>query len=121
MGAESERQYALRVATANRLSFVEMQQTLSATGGNLQLDAVYRSLDNDYRIISYLQQHAADLGGAGFEGKLLALDYKIMQMTYRVSKSLAPERARKSLSEMARILSFLAEQMGQHSIQSSAA
>jgi hypothetical protein len=117
--AENSRQYAAKVAMANRLSFNEVQQRLEE--GKVSLDLAYRSLDNDFRIISYLQQHAAGLAGESFEKKLLSLDYKMMQFWYRVSRSVAPSQARKALQEMTAILSFFAEQMGQRITQNSVA
>jgi len=77
------------------------------------LDPLHRSLDRDYRIVAYLLQHAAGLGGQSLENRLLLMDYKLMQAWYWVTRSVAPALARRALSERAEILSCLARKMGE--------
>ncbi|HEY1242115.1 MAG TPA: hypothetical protein VGF16_16240, partial [Bryobacteraceae bacterium] len=65
------------------------------------------------RVVTYLLQHAANLGGQSVENRLLLLDYKLMQAWYWLTRSAAPAQARKALSERAEILGCLARKMGE--------
>ena len=94
----------------NRFSFPEVRELLRTESN---LDSLHRSLDRDYRIVTYLLQHAASLGAQSIEHRLLRLDYKLMQGWYRLTRTAAPAQARKALSERAEILSCLAHKMGQ--------
>ena len=94
----------------NRFSFPAVRERLQTES---DLDPLHRSLDRDYRVVSYLLRHAAGLGGQSLEHRLLLVDYKLMQVWYWVTRSAAPAQARKALSERAAILSCLAHKMGE--------
>jgi hypothetical protein len=79
----------------------------------VDLDPLHRSLDRDYRIVTYLLQHAAGFGTPSIEQRILRVDYKIMQAWYRLTRTAAPAQARKALFERATILGFLAQKMGE--------
>lgn len=78
------------------------------------LDALHQVLDRDYRLVTYLLQHAAALGEHTVERRILLLDYKLMQGWYRFTRTVAPAQARKALGERAAILGCLAQQMSEH-------
>jgi len=94
----------------NRFSFAQVQERLK---DDVELDPLWRSLDRDYRMISYLLEHAPALGMHSFEDRLLVWDYRIMQFWYRVARIMAPLRARAALGEMASVLSALAQKLGE--------
>src|ERR1017187_3660964 len=71
-----------------------------------------RALDRDYRVVTYIIEHATDLELASIENKLLVLDYQLMRLWSRLTRTLAPQQSRKALSEMASVLRVLADQMG---------
>lgn len=77
------------------------------------LDPLERSLERDYHVVVYLIQHAADLELASIENKLLVLDYKLMRVWSRMTRTVAPQQSRKALSEMASVLHVLVGQMGE--------
>ena len=79
-----------------------------------QLDPLHRALDRDYQVFTYLVQNAAGLELGSLENRLLILDYKLMQFWYRVTRTAAPQQARKALTEMASILDVLVRKMGEH-------
>ena len=97
-------------AAADRFSYVKVQQSLK-TG--MELDPLRRSLERDYKILTYLLEHAAGLELEQLEYRLLVLDYKLMQGWYRLTKSAAPLQARRALAEMADILGVLAGRIGE--------
>lgn len=72
-----------------------------------------RALERDYYVVTYLIEHAADLELASIENKLLVLDYKLMRLWSRLTRTVAPQQSRKALSEMASVLSVLVGQMGE--------
>ena len=79
------------------------------------LDPLERTLDRDYAMVTYLIEHAAGLELASIENKLLVLDYRMMRLWSRLTRTLAPQQSRVALSEMAVVLSVLVAQMGEQS------
>ena len=71
-----------------------------------------RALERDYRVVTYIIEHATDLELASLENKLLVLDYQLMRLWSRLTRNVAPQQSRKALSEMASVLRVLAGQMG---------
>jgi hypothetical protein len=76
------------------------------------LAALERALERDYCVVTYIIEHTTDLELASIENKLLVVDYRIMRLWSRLTRSLAPQLSRKALSEMASVLRVLAGQMG---------
>jgi len=77
------------------------------------LASLERALERDYLVLNYLLKHAADLELASIENRMLILDYKLMRIWYRVTRTLAPGQSRKALSEMASVLGAVAAQAGE--------
>ena len=97
------------VAAADRFNYVTVQQGLK-TG--LALDPLCQSLDRDYRVLTYLLDHAAGLELERLEYRLLVLDYKMMHGWYRLTKWAAPQQARRALAEMADVVNVLVGRIG---------
>lgn len=95
---------------ADRFNYVSVQEGLKA---GLELDPLHRALERDYRVLTYLLEHAAGLELEQLEYRLLVLDYRIMQVWYRVTKGAAPRQARLALSEMADVLNALGGHIGE--------
>jgi hypothetical protein len=102
----------LPAVSDERFSVASVLECLK-TGGDLA--PLERALDRDYHVVTYLIEHAADLELASIENKLLVLDYKLMRVWSRVTRTVAPQQSRKALSEMASVLSVLVGQMGEQS------
>ena len=98
------------VAAASRFNYVAVQQNLS---GAMELDPLRRALDRDYRLLTYLLDHAAGLELEKLEYRLLVLDYRVMQSWYRLTKSTAPRQAKRALGEMADVLNVLVGRIGE--------
>jgi len=77
------------------------------------LDTLERALNRDYHMLTYLLKHAADLELASIENRILILDYRLMRVWYRITRTIAPEQSRKALVEMASVLGAVARQAGQ--------
>lgn len=71
-----------------------------------QLDHLSVTLDRDYRLLTYLLKHTAGLevGGVTVEQRMLMLDFRLMQLWYRLSRALFPPQSRKALEEMSDIV-----------------
>jgi hypothetical protein len=76
------------------------------------LGPIEHALERDYQVVTYIIEHATDLELASIENKLLILDYKLMRMWSRFTRTLAPQQSRKALSEMADVLYVLVAKMG---------
>ena len=94
----------------NRYSFPQVLERLRT---DLDLDPLHRSLNRDYRLVSYLLRHAAGLGAPSVEHRILLLNYRLMQGWYCFTRMVAPDQARKALQERAEILGCLARMMGE--------
>ena len=92
-----------------RFSVAAVQERLKTES---DLDPLEQTLKRDYHVVTYLIEHAADLELASIENKLLVLDYKLMRLWSRVTRTVAPQQSRKALCEMASVLSVLVGQMG---------
>lgn len=92
----------------NRFSFGEVRSRLETA---MDLDPLRGSLERDYRIVTYMLHHAGGLGAQSLEDRLLQLDYKLMRGWYTLTRTAAPEQARRALSEMATVVACLAQKM----------
>ncbi|HUI76497.1 MAG TPA: hypothetical protein VLY24_01245 [Bryobacteraceae bacterium] len=91
-----------------RFSFSTVRDRLNTAS---DLDPLRLSLERDYRIVTYLLQHAAGSRAQSLEDRLLQLDYKLMQRWYALTQTAAPQQARRALSEMAAVVACLAQKM----------
>jgi|SRR5215471_4562300 len=78
-----------------------------------ELDPLERALERDYQVLKYLIEHAADLELASIENRLLILDYKLVRIWSRITRSMAPRLSRQALGEMASVLSVLVRKIGE--------
>jgi hypothetical protein len=108
-------------AVISQLSLSETRAALRMGPADLPLDSLHRSLENDYRVLRYLQTHAAGMGLRPLEKALLALDYHAMQLWYRLTRSTSATQAHAALQEMAAILTCVASKMGERAGQPSEA
>jgi len=92
-----------------QLSVLETREALRQAQGDLPLDRLHRALDNDYRMLRYLLDHAAGMGLRPLEQYLLIFDYRVMNVWYRLARN------RRALDEMASVLSYIAYKMGERS------
>jgi hypothetical protein len=119
LSAETTRDYAVDVAAANQLSFLQVQAQLreNATDlGRLQV-----SLDRDLAVVTYLIQNASGQGEWGMEERMLQLNYRLMGAWFSISQRFSPEAGRRALDEMSMIISHFANSMGERAAAGAAA
>ena len=121
LSAKTARDYAVDVARANQLGFLEVQAQLRASALP-DLERLHLSLDRDYALITYLIQHASGTQGeSGLEDRMLQVNYKLMSAWYQVSHRFSAEMGRKALDEMSDVIGHFANAMGERAACPSAA
>src|SRR5437879_13117143 len=70
---------------------------LERVGTEQHLDTLERALDRDYHMLTYLLKHAADLELASIENRMLILDYRLMRLWYRSTRTIPPKQERNAL------------------------
>ena len=115
LSAQSSRSYSSEVAAANRLSFIETRTQLMQDEVAGQLDGLQLALARDYRLLSYLLQHAVtySVNGRPIEERILVIDYHLMNIWFHLTRGFSRPLARKALLEMAHIVNHLANAMGE--------
>jgi hypothetical protein len=93
-----------------RFSFMDVRERLETEP---DLHSLQVALERDYRVLTYLLQHAAQLGGQPLEDRLLMMDYRLMRCWYWLTRTAAPAQARRALAEMSEVVAFLAYKMGE--------
>jgi hypothetical protein len=88
-------------------------QQPSQTPAQGDLDPLRQAVERDYRLLTYLFRHAAGLADQSLEDRILILDFKLMRIWYTVTRTLAPAQARNALSEMAAVVAFLGQRIGE--------
>ncbi|HEY7390593.1 MAG TPA: hypothetical protein VH640_18895 [Bryobacteraceae bacterium] len=76
-------------------------------------DVLRQVLERDYRMLTYLSRHGAGLGDSSVEERILIFDFKVMRLWYRFTRSAAPNQARNALAEMAAVVAFLGQRLGE--------
>jgi hypothetical protein len=120
LSAESVRDYASDIATANQLSFLQVQAELRDQQP-ADLNRLQASLDRDMAVVTYLIQHTSGRGDWGMESRMLQLNYRLMSTWCRVSQRFSPEAGRRALDEMSMIVSHFANSLGEQAAAGAAA
>jgi hypothetical protein len=120
LSAETTRDYAADIATANQLSFLQVQAELRDQQP-ADLNRLQASLDRDLAVVTYLIQNASGQGEWGMEARMLKLNYRLMSTWCSVSQRFSPEAGRRALDEMSMIVSHFANSLGEHATAGAAA
>jgi hypothetical protein len=120
LSAETTRDYAADVATANQLSFLQVQAELRDQQP-ADLNRLHASLDRDLKVVTYLIQNASGQGEWGMEDRMLQLNYRLMSAWCSVSQSFSAEAGRRALDEMSMIVSHFANGLGERAAAGAAA
>lgn len=110
LSAKTTQDYAAPVALANRLSFLEVRAALAMADPDL--DRLHKMLERDYRVVSYLAQQTTG-ASSPIESLMLAVDYHVVRLWFTIARVLFPAQAKAAVSEMAEIVGFFADSMGQ--------
>lgn len=116
----SEEQADKPSAVIDQLHLLETREALRLED-NLPLERLHRSLQNDYRMLRYLLEHAAGLELRPLERCLLFFDYQLMRVWYFLIKRASVPQARRALQEMTGVLTHIAYKMGERAMSPSEA
>jgi hypothetical protein len=110
------RDYTRNVARANGLTFLQTRRALQASAIERDaFDSLHESLDRDYRLLTYLLQHAARNETRRGECRqlLLRLNYRVLALWYSVASRLSPPLAKRALLDMSAVVAQLANAIGE--------
>ena len=115
LSARTSKNYAPQVASANELSFLKTRSDLEQELPGSPLVNLHRSLDRDYRVLTYLLEHAAtyNITGRSVEERILMADYQIMRIWFWLTRGLSSSLAKQALVERATIVAHLANAWGE--------
>jgi hypothetical protein len=110
------RDYTRDVAQANNLGFLQIRSTLET--GSLDcaaFDILQKSLDRDYRLVTYLLRHAARNEALPQDCRqwILRLNYRVLALWYAIAGRLSPLLARRALLDMSSVVAQLANAIGE--------
>jgi len=120
LSAETTRDYASEIATANQLSFLQVRTELRDQQP-ADLSRLQASLDRDLSVVTYLIQNASGQGEWGMEDRMLQLNYRVMSTWCSISQRFSAEAGRRALDEMSMIVSHFANSLGERAAVGAAA
>jgi hypothetical protein len=114
VSAKTALDYAGQVAAANQLSFLNVQVRLRDRAVT-ELDPLRAALERDYALVTYLLKNAAHSSEleSSIETRMLAMNYRLMDAWYRVSKHFSTEAACRALEDMSLVVAHFANVMGE--------
>jgi hypothetical protein len=115
------RSHAPRIADANRLHFLRVQELLAMKDRPCDFDKLRDLLLSDYRLLSYLVRHGYTFQVSEFATAawLLKIDFLLMQAWYSSVRLLSISEGREPLREMGDIIGHIAHDMGERAAQRS--
>ena len=120
LSAETTRDYAADIATANQLSFLQVQAELRDQQP-ADLNRLQASLDRDLAVVTYLIQMPPGRASGAWKSRMLQLNYRLMSTWCSVSQRFSPEAGRRALDEMSMIVSHFANSLGEQAAAGAAA
>src|ERR1700688_2114543 len=85
LSAKTTQDYASQIATANQLSFLEVQSQLSA-GAYTELDRLHAALDRDYALLTRLLTAGSAGAESSMEARMLEVNYRLVSAWAQVSR-----------------------------------
>src|SRR5258708_28733343 len=97
LSAKPAHDYTEEVAAANELRFLEIQQDLPFVRGRRQLDNLQRSLERDYRVLSFLLRHTAALHAETdfLEQNMLMVHFHLTRAYYALVCAISQSKGRR--------------------------
>src|SRR5260370_15920507 len=99
LSAKPAHDYTEQVAAANELRFLEIQQDLPYVRGRRQLDNLQKSLEGDYRVLSFLLIHTASLHTEThfLEQNMLMPHFNLMRAYYALICAISQSKPRRAI------------------------
>jgi hypothetical protein len=122
VSAKTALDYAGDVAAANHLSFPDIQSRLRDCNIT-DFDPLHTALERDFDLITYLLKNAAHstAGESSIETRMLTLNYRLLDVWYRVSRRFSTGAACRALEDMSLVVAHFANVMGERNACASGA
>jgi len=123
LNAKPARDYTQQVAAANELRFLQIEEDLPFVRGRRQLDNLEKTLERDYRLLSFLLRHTATLQPEtdGLEQNMLMLHFNLLRAYYSLICAISQSKGRLAIQEMGRVVSYFANRMGERAARAAVA
>lgn len=118
-----EQDYSAEVAEANQLEYLAIRQALAEYPEEIaDYGGLMATLERDYEALTYLLRNAATIhvGRYSRSERLLILDFQMLRLWVRVKRGLGLRSWRSGLMEMATILQYFGNVVGQRLVTFSA-
>lgn len=114
LSTRTARDYSAEVAAANRLSFAGVRNLLESSQA-ADLEALRQSLERDFQVVNSLLARAGkvQVGDVALEEMLLRLDFRLMRLSYAVTRRFSEASSRAALVEMSQIVEHFANAFGE--------
>jgi hypothetical protein len=109
LSAKTARDYTSDIAYSNRLQFPEVQAQLKQQASP-DLDKLRAALDRDYELIRHMMKN---MPKSAIETQMLAVNYRLMDTWYQVTRHVSGSTAARALSEMSMVVAHFANLMGE--------
>ncbi len=115
LSTKTSRDYASQIASTNQLAFVETRASLNDESLLASLEQLHKSLDRDYKLVTYLLRHGSGtvVPARSLENRILMVDFQLMRLWYAAIHLVSHRHAHHALLEMTSIVSHLANAMGE--------
>jgi len=123
LNAKPARDYTQQVAAANELRFLQIQEDLPFVRGRRQLDNLEKTLERDYRLLSFLLRHTATLQPEtdGLEQNMLMLHFNLLRAYYSLICAISQSKGRLAIQEMGKVVCYFANRMGERAARAAVA
>jgi len=118
LSTKTAKDYTRQVAATNQLCFLAVQEALADQP--LNLEPLRESLDQDYKVVTYLNRNTGEADTLVLEQWMLKADFHLMRGWYSVVRSVSEGQARGALGEMAQIVGHFANAFGERTATASA-
>jgi hypothetical protein len=109
LSAKTARDYTSDIAYSNRLQFQEVQEQLKQQASP-DLDKLRAALDRDYELIRHMMKN---MPKSALETQMLAVNYRLMDTWYQVTRHVSGSTAARALTEMSMVVAHFANLMGE--------
>jgi hypothetical protein len=122
LSAQATRDYTKDVAAANDLRFLQVLDELGRDTASADLDKLRSKLADDYRLLSYLLGHGPSFHEMSdrLEQRMLMVNFHLLQAYCAAASRVSVLRRKWPVQEMAQVVGYLANRMGERSAYAAA-
>jgi hypothetical protein len=113
--AKTAHDYATDFAATLGLSFPEVHAALQSDKARIHLEELHTQLDRDYAVVTHLLRHVVikDATTSTIEVRQMEIHYRLLAIWFNVTKNLSATYAQSALEEMASVVTYFANTIGE--------